>query len=226
MSTNYRAYWDQNINRWGDLYLDISHGHEKFDRRHWVTWAYNHSIGRIERRLMKERYRITIEFLDHYAKPGITITDLGCGTGIFVVEAARRGAKVNAIDFSGTALAMTRRAVESLTPQANVGYTEGDVQTVAIPPSDACLAMGLTPYITDLEAFLNNVLPTTRALFCLYVDPSSWQSRVRSALPLLNVRELNSHARETVDGLYARHGFVTQQRRRFASGYIDLAIKA
>ena len=78
---------------------------------------------------MKERYRWTIAFLDEYVKPGTVFSDLGCGTGIFVVEAAKRGGIVNAVDFSESSLVATRRAVETCAPDAKVTYVRADVQT-------------------------------------------------------------------------------------------------
>ena len=88
---DYRSYWNQNIERWGDFYLDISHGHETLNAPPWLAAMYRATVGRLERRLMAERYARTVALLDRFVRPGITLSDLGCGTGIFVVEALKRG---------------------------------------------------------------------------------------------------------------------------------------
>jgi SAM-dependent methyltransferase len=168
---DYRSYWNQNIERWGDFYLDISHGHETLNAPPWLAAMYRATVGRLERRLMAERYARTVVFLDRFVRPGITLSDLGCGTGIFVVEALKRGAAVNAIDFAPTAIAITRDNVQRHAPSGTVNYRVADVTRDSLPLSDLALAMGLAPYIADIRAFLDNVLPTTEMLLCLYVDP-------------------------------------------------------
>jgi predicted RNA methylase len=219
----YRSYWESNISKWGELYLDISHGHESLWGPKWFTSAYRSTIGRLERKLMAQRYARTIEFLDAHVKPGVVFSDVGCGTGIFVIEALRRGATVNAIDFTASALKITRENVEKNCPGGQVNYFQMDVQEQKLPKSDVLLAMGVTPYFSDLSAFLDNALPSTRAIFCLYIDPSHWANRLRSALPFLNVRGLRYFGRGDVDKLYAKHGWTLVERKQFATGYIDFA---
>jgi len=221
----YKQYWEENIAQWGELYLDISHGHEKFSGPVWYSSAYHASIGRLERKLMAQRYEITKAFIDQYVKPGTTFSDLGCGTGIFTVQALQKGAKVNAIDFSKSALEITQRNVLKYAPEGEILFQQADVQADELPESDISLAMGLTPYLTDLPAFMQHVLPKTKLLYCLFIDPSHWANRLRGLLPFLNVRGLRCHAKSQVDKLYAQHGWRLVQRRVFATGYIDLATK-
>jgi SAM-dependent methyltransferase len=220
---DYRAYWDKNIDKWGELYLDISHGAETLSGPVWFARTYQATLGRLERRLMAQRYALTIEFLDKHVRPGMVLSDLGCGTGLFVVHAVRRGATVNAIDFTPKALEITRANVERHCPDGNVRYHQLDVRKDEIPESDATLAMGLTPYLADITAFLENALPKTRLLYCLYIDPSHWANRVRGLLPFLNVRALRWYPRAMIDAEYRRLGWRLLERRRFASGYVDLA---
>lgn len=226
MTTDYRNYWDKNIDLWGEKYLDISHGHETFDRPAWFTAAYNATIGQLERRLMKERYRRTVAFLDEYIKPGVTFSDLGCGTGIFVVEAARRGAVVNAVDFSESALNSTRQAVERFTPDATVTYTKIDLQTGDIPESEVSLSMGVTPYMADIEAFICNAIPKTRILCLQFTDSRNWASRVRRAIPLIDVRALQCYSRQEIDATYRKCSGIVCEREKFASGFIDIVANA
>lgn len=223
MPEQFQSYWDQNIDKWGEKYLDISHGHEVFDRPAWFTSVYNATIGRIERRLMKERYRRTIAFLDKNIEPGVVFSDLGCGTGIFVVEAAKRGAIVNAIDFSESSLATTRRNVEANAPNADVRYIRADLQDdVSLPESYVALAMGVTPYLTDIDKFIAKVIPSTAILCVQYTDARHWANRIRRAIPMLDVRSLQCYAPDEVDASYDKHGGFLCWRDKFATGYIDV----
>jgi len=218
---DYKSYWNENISKWGDLYLDASHGHEVFDRPAWFSSLYQKSIGRIERRLMRSRYERTCNFLRSYVMPGDTVSDIGCGTGIFLQEALRcEAGHVHAIDFSESALQVARAHINS----AKVSYHLMDVQTGRIPDSDVAIAMGLTPYITDLPAFLRNAIRSAKVLQCLYVDPKHPANRVRSAIPMVNVRNLQMYSPETVDSIYADVGGQLIDRRKFATGFIDIVI--
>lgn len=219
---DYKSYWDQNIDKWGELYLEMSHGEERLHAPNWLSNLYQVSVGRLERKLMSERYNRTVRFLDSYLQPGVRVSDIGCGTGIFVVQAAKRAARVNAIDFSTQALEITKRRVTEHSPSASVDYYQLDVQTQSLPESDVAIAMGVAPYISDLPAFLANILPTTKLFCCLYVDPDHWANRVRTALPLLNVRKLQFHSRKQVDAIYRQYGWQILSRTNFATGYIDV----
>lgn len=222
MTGNYEDYWNKNIDLWADKYLEISHGSETFDRPAWFTALYNASIGRIERRLMKQRYTLTVRFIEEYVKPGTRFSDLGCGTGIFVVEAAKRGATVFAVDFSEASLKAARSTVERHAKSSSVTFIQADLQKDPLPGADVTLAMGVTPYLADIEGFLSNVLPKTGILCCQYTDPYAWASIVRRLFPVLDVRSLQCYGRAEIDALYQMHGASLIRRNAFASGYIDV----
>jgi SAM-dependent methyltransferase len=222
MANSYEDYWNKNIHLWADKYLEISHGSEAFDRPGWFVTLYNATIGRIERRLMKQRYVLTVQFIRDYVKPGTRFSDLGCGTGIFVVEAAKLGASVNAVDFSEASLKAARKMLEHHARNASVTFIQADVQKDSLPESDVTLAMGVTPYLTDIEGFLANVLPRTETLCCQYTDPYAWASVVRRIFPILDVRSLQCYGKADIDALYRAHGASLRRRTNFASGYIDI----
>jgi len=87
------------------------------------------------------------------------------------------------------------------------------------------VVMGVTPYISELSAFMDNVLSHTRLLYCLYIDPAHWANRLRKAVPSLNVRRLQFYERSDVDQYYAARSWNLISRTNFATGYIDLAEK-
>jgi 2-polyprenyl-3-methyl-5-hydroxy-6-metoxy-1,4-benzoquinol methylase len=218
-----RRYWNENIDRWGELYLDISHGHEQLNAPGWMRWIYSRTILRHEARLMAERYRLTIAFIERHVRPGMTVVDVGCGTGIFTVEMLKRGARVIAVDFAESALASTRALVEKTLSSADVDYRLIDVSETRLPDSDAVLAMGVTPYLTSIAPFYDNILPTTKLFYCLILDPRNWANRLRTMIPALNVRRMHWFAPEEIDSILARHRWRLVERAPFATGYLDLA---
>src|SRR5437762_9159883 len=93
-----KEYWNKNIEHWGKFYLDISHSDEEFDAPKWLTPLYRRIVVPLEARLMTERFRLTMAFVEKYVKRNTVVADIGCGTGVFTVEMLRRGARVKAID--------------------------------------------------------------------------------------------------------------------------------
>ena len=51
LGDRYKRYWDRNITKWGELYLDISHGHETFAGPPWFSTVYHATVGLIATRV-------------------------------------------------------------------------------------------------------------------------------------------------------------------------------
>ncbi len=219
-------YWNRNIEEWGKFYLRLSHPGERLDAPGWLCAIYRHTIMPIEARLMARRFTITMEFISRHVRDGMTVVDVGCGTGIFTVELLRRGATVAAVDCAPRALELTKALVERILPDRAhaVEYLLTDVARQRLPESDLVMAMGVTPYVEDLASLYANVLPTTKVFFCLILDPRHWANQLRRLIPALNVRNLHWFERSLVDSLLERYGWTLIERRNFASGYLDTAM--
>jgi 2-polyprenyl-3-methyl-5-hydroxy-6-metoxy-1,4-benzoquinol methylase len=216
----YKEYWDRNIDKWGDLYLDISHGHETLKGSKPLTWIYNRTLVPYEAVLMKVRYRKTIEFIEQNIKPGMIVTDIGCGTGIFVVQCLLRGARVNAIDLSDTALEITRKNVMSQCPRhaAHVSYQQCDGQEMMLPQSDFTICVGVLPYVGDTKSFLTNILTPTKKAFIQYSAKNNVFNWVRTMLPFLNVRSLKFQTERMLTQEAEVLGFKKIKSEKFATG--------
>ena len=162
-----KDYWDKNIERWGQFYLEESHLGEEFYSSKFVSFIYRIFIVPIESRLMEKRFKLTMDFVENFSKPGITIADVGCGTGIFTVEMLKRGARVKALDLSTVSLEATQKNVEREVPEfANaVEYIHSDLSVVSMPKVDVALAMGVTPYVTDITNFMTTSCRLQTSLF-------------------------------------------------------------
>ena len=223
-----KKYWNENIDKWGELYLEVSHSHESLHAPAWLDFLYKKIVMPREARLMTERFHLTISFINKYVHKDMVAVDVGCGTGIFTVEMLRRGAHVIAVDFAQSSLDLTRSHVEKFIPEEkrNVEYMLMDVSLQRLPDSDVVLAMGVTPYLHEIAPFYNNILPTTKTFYCLILDPNHWANRTRRALPFLNVRDMHWFSKSEIDSILARHDWQLTERKPFASGYLDVARKA
>ena len=217
---NYQNYWDRNISKWGDLYLNISHGHESLNGNPVITWLYNRIVVPYEASLMKVRYQKTIAFLDEYITKETVLNDVGCGTGIFTVEALNRGAKVNAIDLSDESLKVTRQNVSKRLPAKadDVTYMQADGQFDKLPPSNLSLCVGVLPYVTDSKTFLKHLLENTETAFVQFTDKHRFSNRVRRLFPFLNVRKLQFQSVQEIVDAAEKIGFSVMHIENFATG--------
>lgn len=72
---------------------------------------------------------------------GARLLDAGCGTGALAVEAARRGARVTAIDLSPTLVGLARERSAGITGPGQVDFRVGDMLDPALGRFDYAVAM-------------------------------------------------------------------------------------
>lgn len=75
-------------------------------------------------------------------KPGETVLDLGCGTGVFSLEAARRGAHTVGIDSSPAMLAIASSKAENST--LPVSFLGADAESLPFPSESLDLVLAIT----------------------------------------------------------------------------------
>jgi magnesium-protoporphyrin O-methyltransferase len=72
---------------------------------------------------------------------GRRILDAGCGTGLFAFEAARRGARVVAIDLSPTLVELGRQRLPADVDPASIEFVSGDMLDPGLGDFDHVVAM-------------------------------------------------------------------------------------
>jgi SAM-dependent methyltransferase len=111
----------------------------------WVDRRYRHD--------MFERYALTFERLgDIGGQRGL---DIGCGSGPYVAEAIRRGARqVVALDPAPGMLELALRRVETINAVDKVEFVTGYFPEAAPPgPFDFAIVMGVLDYVADPVSF-------------------------------------------------------------------------
>ena len=71
--------------------------------------------------------QLCIGFIEHYVTPGMPVLDLGCGSGILAITAARLGATVLALDTDSIAVTATRENVDRNDMTNRVTVAEGSL---------------------------------------------------------------------------------------------------
>ena len=166
---------------------------------------------------MEERFKLNSLFIKKFVKPGMSVADIGCGTGIFTLQILNLNAKVIAIDVSKESLKATREYILKNQPDKlkNVTFIQIDVSRNKIPFADIAIAIGVTPYVENINSFYSNILPNVNMFYCHLLDSRHWANRVRYFLPILNVRNV----------LLTKHNFALINRENFATGYFDIIKK-
>jgi SAM-dependent methyltransferase len=129
-----RKYFDQVPKQW-----DAFYSHEN---------RLKYLINKLLRRALYQRYRLTFEHCGDIN--GAAVLDIGCGTGRYSIECAKRGAShVKGIDFAPRMIEFSK----NIAAQMNVDNTEficADFLTYPFEESfDIVLALGFFDYIKD-----------------------------------------------------------------------------
>jgi magnesium-protoporphyrin O-methyltransferase len=106
---------------------------------------------------------------------GARVLDAGCGTGAFAVEAAKRGAKVTAIDLSKTLVDLARERLPSDIGKGHIDFDVGDMLDPKFGTFDYVVAMdSLIHYRTDdLVTSLGQLAPRVGGKIVFTFAPST-----------------------------------------------------
>ena len=104
---------------------------KEMQKQSWAHFAHFESITTPEAARLVRHAGIT---------PGMRILDVGCGTGVVAITAARLGAVVNAIDL--TPVLLERARENARIAQVDVDFHEGDAESLHFPDAhfDAVLS--------------------------------------------------------------------------------------
>jgi ubiquinone/menaquinone biosynthesis C-methylase UbiE len=113
------------------------------------------------RKAVFERYAITFERAGDVT--GKDVLDVGCGSGVYSVDFARRGARrVVGVDFSANMLALARREAEQHEVADRCEFVQADF--LELDPDetfDISIAMGVFDYVPDQVPFLRKMADVT-----------------------------------------------------------------
>ncbi len=113
------------------------------------------------RKAVFERYTITFEQAGDVA--GKKILDVGCGSGVYSVDFARRGAgRVVGVDFSGNMLELAREEAERHRVADRCEFIQADFLELNLEDKfDISIAMGVFDYVPDQATFLRKMVALT-----------------------------------------------------------------
>ncbi len=228
---NYQNYWDLNIKKWGELYFNKNLHKEDVNANFIIKLFYQKFVFPIERSVMQQRYELTIKFLNSFKKEeNLIINDIGCGTGLFSNILISKGYKVNAIDFSNTALESTEKYVSANNPEKikNLQTLKLNVVNDKLPKCDYSLCMGVLPYVkkNELSNFFQNISSFKESILLNWVDSSNLNNKIRMVFRFLNVRNLNFQNEKILNEIYSKLNLSMVENFKSGTGYLHILKKS
>ncbi|AAM07528.1 class I SAM-dependent methyltransferase [Methanosarcina acetivorans] len=104
-----------------------------------------------------KRLKITLAISD--PKEGMRILEIGCGSGKYIVECAKRGADVWGIDVAPEMIKLAKQFCNKSKIKAHLSV--GDATKELQSGFDVCVALGVFEYFKDPRPILNNMIAAT-----------------------------------------------------------------
>ncbi len=147
-----------------------------------------------------KRLEISLDLSD--PKIGKNVLDIGCGSGKFVVECAKKGATVVGIDISKEMIEIAKEFCKK--NNVDVDLKVGDA-TIGLPEGfDVCIALGVFEYFKDPMPILKNMMKSTKqGGKVIFSVPSSYalQTPLRNMLLYYRNVKCYYHTRNSVESL-------------------------
>lgn len=122
---------------------EVEHYFDRTAADAWSRLTSNAPVGRIRQTVRAGRDQMRNTLLDWMPEDlsGRRVLDAGCGTGMFAVEAARRGADVIAVDLSPTLIELAHDRVPDSLGAGSLEFRVGDMWDPELGHFDHVVAM-------------------------------------------------------------------------------------
>jgi ubiquinone/menaquinone biosynthesis C-methylase UbiE len=134
----------------------------KFDSLYHEGRPLERGFNRVFRKAIYERFAITFQHSEPIA--GKAILDVGCGSGRYAIEFARRGAaRVVGLDFSAPMLDIARQLATAAGVAERCEFRQADFLTTSLGEQfDVVIAIGFFDYMADPVATLRRMVEHSR----------------------------------------------------------------
>jgi 2-polyprenyl-3-methyl-5-hydroxy-6-metoxy-1,4-benzoquinol methylase len=159
-------------------------------------------VDRRFRRDMFVRFALTFDYLG--SLDGERVLDIGCGSGPYLAEALKRGARhVTGVDPAPRMLELASQRVSQLRMEGKVNLVEGYFpQTCPGGPFDVAIVMGLMDYVEDASGFLRSLRSVITRRAVLSFPSTHWfRTPVRKVRYRLNRCPVRFYTRAQIERL-------------------------
>lgn len=190
-----RDYWNREAKSFQKIYTHEKPGILNF-------------LDRVFRKDMFERFLFTIENCEPIK--GRTFLDVGCGSGQYSIEVAKRGAsKVVGIDIAESMLQLCRQFAQREGVEGRCAFLHTDLLLYEPEETfDVSIGMGLFDYICDPLPVLKQLRRVTKdRVIVSFPRFWTWRAPVRKVRLYLRGCEVYFYTKDRVDRLMEEAGF-------------------
>jgi len=156
---------------------------------------------------------------------GVEILDVGCGSGRYAVELAKRGAVVTGVDTAGEMLAIAKRLARDAGLLERCSFIEGDFTSLPLDRIfSVTLAIGFFDYTADPVPCLCKMRRLTRGrLIATFPRAWTWRAPVRKIRLALSGCPVRFYTRRRVDELMRESGWQSWNVRKIGKLHFVVA---
>ncbi|MFA4851408.1 MAG: methyltransferase domain-containing protein [Bacteroidales bacterium] len=206
-----QKYFDKVPQEWDALYSS----------ENWFMYIVNRFI----RQGLFDRYALTFKYCGEVADK--EVLDIGCGTGRFSVEFARRGAaRVTGLDFAGSMVDFSRKAAQAMGFAERCDFVCADFLAQNFNRKfDIVIAMGFFDYIKDAQVILRKIHSLTNGVFIAsFPRPRLfWDIQRKIRYNLIKKCNIYSYTKKDLERLYKAAGFSDFKIIQMGGGYFVAA---
>ena len=177
-------------------------------------------VDRLFRAVVHRRFELTFELCGDLA--GKRVLDIGCGSGRYSVECARRGADVVGLDFAPAMIEMARNAAAEAGVAERCRFVNAEfVGCCELHHYEICLAIGFFDYAADPRTILEKARQTG-AEHVIGSFPVRWTLRSLSRWARLTLSHCPVHfynAKECTE-LFRETGWTSVAVHRLSRDYL------
>ncbi|MGA2914757.1 MAG: class I SAM-dependent methyltransferase [Sedimentisphaerales bacterium] len=182
-------------------------------------------LNRWFRKGLYERYRLTFEHCGDLN--GKRILDIGCGTGRYSIECAKRGAAyVVGIDFAASMIKFSQEMAHQMKVADKCKFICGDVISYPFEKSfDIVLALGFFDYIKEPEPIFRKIAELKPHIFAASFPKYSpiWDIQRKIRYRWIKKCEIYNYSAEQLNNLAKNAKFTHHQIIPCKSGYFLIA---
>ena len=188
-------YWNKEAGEFQQIY-----SHEKS--------AFSSFLDKVFRKDMFDRFIFTIQNSAPYN--GRTFLDVGCGSGVYSIELAKKGAaQVTGIDIAEHMLQLCRDLARKEGVDGQCMFTHTDLLNYTPKQRfDVCIGIGLFDYIRDPLPVLKKMRETTNdKAIASFPRFWTWRAPIRKIRLVLRSCDVYFYTKSKVESLMREAGF-------------------